>query len=699
MSRSYGGLDRFRLAAALLVVAIHLSPLSSVNETADFLLTRVLARVAVPFFLCVSGFFLLRERRSLKRPLLRLGLLYLLGTLVYLPFSPSLKTPSPLGLLRDLLVDGTFYHLWYFPAAIVGLLLARLLLRLPKPWLSLGAALLLYLTGLLGDSYYGLGALRGFFEVLFRFSSYTRNGLFFAPLFLLMGAWMARRKRLPLKIALPGLALSLLLMAAEALTLRAASLQRHDSMYLLLPLCVYFLFQCLLACPAPGSRTLRSVSLLLYLLHPMVLLFLRGFARAAGLWDPLIENSLIRYSAVSLLSLLAALLPVWLLRRREPLRDRAWLEIDLARLAHNTEVLRALLPSGCRLMAVLKANAYGHGDLEMAKALNRLGVRSFAVATAEEGIRLRRRRIRGEILVLGCTDPGRARQLHRYRLTQTAADPAHARALSAAGVSLKIHLAVDTGMHRLGTSSEDRETFLELFSLPSLKITGIYTHLCAADQLDPASRAYTLGQITRFRELLLWLEERGVPVPPTHVQSSYGLLNCPGLRCNYARIGIALYGAKSQPGETKTSADLRPVLSLRARVVMLRELRVGEHAGYGCAFTAERDTRLAVLPVGYADGIPRALSCGGGAVLLHGKRAPILGRVCMDQLLVDVTEIPEVQVGDTAILIGEQLPAEEVAQAAGTIANELLSRLGGRLERVYQSGKEPLFQKIGNLFY
>lgn len=368
--------------------------------------------------------------------------------------------------------------------------------------------------------------------------------------------------------------------------------------------------------------------------------------------------------------------------------DRAWAEIHLANLSHNVKVLRNVLPQGCELMAVVKANAYGHGDVETARYLNKIGVSSFAVATIEEGIRLRSYGIKGDILILGYTDPGRVPELVRYRLSQTVVDYKHAKQLNAFRQEISAHVKIDTGMHRLGESCSNMAEIESIFQCHNLKVCGIYTHLCAADSMQEDDIAFTKEQLNDFHSLLEQLKQHRIILPKIHIQSSYGILNYSEVECSYARIGIALYGVLSSPdNKTNIQPELRPVLSLKTRVVLIRQVAAGESIGYGRAFSASRNTRVAVLPIGYADGVPRSLSCGKAEVLLHGRRAQIIGRICMDQLMIDITDIRDVKCGDIATLIGEDgsgiITAEEVAAAAGTITNELLSRLGERLERVY----------------
>lgn len=701
-SRRSGGLDAFKIPAALLVVAIHVSPLASFSLAGDFFLTRVLARVAVPFFFMVTGQFVLgpvlagrASPRLLWRQSKKILALYGIAILLYLPiglYAGHYQNLRPLDWLRLLLFDGTFYHLWYFPACVMGLWVVFLLSRVLGGKGLLAAAGGLYLIALLGDSYYGLTAalpsLANVYEAGFHLFSYTRNGLFMAPLFLLLGARLGGcpGKGAPAKDAL-GLVLAFGLMSTEAFTLRHFALQRHDSIYLLLPVVMVFLYRLLLAWPVRPPACLPDLSTWIYLLHPAMVVVVRGGAKVTGLTGLLVENSLVHYLAVCLLSCLAAAVILWgkgRLRPPRPRRDRAWITLDRAALAHNRAALEALLPPGCRLMPAVKANAYGHGALPIARELASQGIDAFCVACLAEGIQLRRGGIRGEILLLGYTPPDQFPLLRRYKLTQTVVDFPYAQQLNAFGKPLAVHLAVDTGMHRLGIPAAHLGEIAQVFALPHLRVTGLYTHLCTADGAGPEAQGCVQRQREAFRQLLEGLKNQGIPLPKVHLLASHGLLNYPDCGGDWARVGIALYGLLSAPEDRNDAGpDLRPVLSLRARVATVRTLPPGAGAGYGLAFTARRPTRLAVLTIGYADGLPRCLE--GGCVLLHGRRAPIVGRLCMDQTLVDVTDLPAVQAGDTAVVIGtdgqETISAMEVAQRCGTITNELLSRLGPRLER------------------
>ena len=239
-------------------------------------------------------------------------------------------------------------------------------------------------------------------------------------------------------------------------------------------------------------------------------------------------------------------------------------------------------------------------------------------------------------------------------------------------------------MHRLGLPAGDRSAIARMYRLKNLRIDGVFSHLCVSDSLKKEDMDATLEQLTLFYDTLDWMRTQNLSPGRVHIQASYGVLNLPPQPCAWARAGIALYGVYSSLSPVQRRLDLKPVLSLRARVASVRTLRPVERAGYGLAFQARQETRLAVVTIGYADGLPRQLPQQGGRVLIRGTFCPMAGRMCMDQLLVDVTALPDVQAGDVVTLIGrdgaQELRAEELAARCGTITNELLSRLGRRLE-------------------
>ncbi|MFC4601070.1 serine racemase VanT catalytic subunit [Cohnella hongkongensis] len=379
--------------------------------------------------------------------------------------------------------------------------------------------------------------------------------------------------------------------------------------------------------------------------------------------------------------------PLRLRQRPAPAKARAWVEVDLDRLAHNLGQLRSAAPGGTEIMAVVKANAYGHGGFRVAKRLYEEGVRSFAVAEVEEAIELRRRGIRGEVLVLGYTPTHRLADIVRYDLTQTAVDADDAERLQAYGAPLKIQVKIDTGMRRLGESFDKPERILSMYRHDRLLVTGTYSHLASSDRPE-SEAAFTRLQFRRFEEAVSRVREAGFDPGRLHIQSSYGLLNYDFPGMDIVRAGIALYGLLSREEDrTRKAVDLLPALSLKTTVILVKQVREGEGIGYGGAFVAERDSVIATLSIGYADGIARELSERGGCVLIRGRKVRIVGAVCMDQMLADVTDVEGVSQGDTATLIGEdgwhRLTAGEMARRAGTISNEIVSSIGSRIKRIY----------------
>lgn len=687
--KTFPALDLFRLVAIVFIVMNHTSPLSDYNVTLDFWLTRILARITVPFFLMTTGYFLARGSwKQTGRQLKKLCLLYGIAILLYLPLNLYAGGfPSLVTFLKKLLMDGTFYHLWYFPAAILGIVIASGLSRFGMR-IALSAAVLLYLIGLGGDSYYGLVSkaplVHELYNGIFTFCDYTRSGLFYAPLFLLLGAagwiWSCRT-------ALAGLLASLIAMSAEGLWLHSVEVQRHDSMYLMLPFCMVCLFSLLLSVNQGECKKARMFSTIVYVIHPFCIVLVRGAAKVLHLEQLFIENSLFHFASVLALSALLSFICLARPKRKPHPTARAWREIDLAALKHNAKVLKADLAPKTELMAVVKADAYGHGAIMVARSLQKNGVNAFAVACLAEGIALRKAGVHGTILILGYTDPEQAPLLVRWYLTQTVVDSAHGRALAARARHIHVHLALDTGMHRLGIPAEAWDEILEMFCLPSLVIDGVFSHLCVSDSLEAQDMAYTQKQLNLFYDTIAHLRSAGYDPGKVHVQASYGIWNLPAQCCDYARVGIALYGVYSDNTPVRHQLELYPVLSLRARVATIRPLKAGDFAGYGRAYQAGQSQKLAVVTIGYADGLPRDLPRCGGEVLIRGHRCPMVGRMCMDQLLVDISKLPEVCPGDVVTLIGQDggqiIHGEDLARCCGTITNEILSRMGTRLPMIH----------------
>ena len=367
---------------------------------------------------------------------------------------------------------------------------------------------------------------------------------------------------------------------------------------------------------------------------------------------------------------------------------RTWAEISLPNVEHNYRALRALLPEGCRFLGVVKADAYGHGAVPVARKLEELGAEYLAVACLAEARELREAGVLTPILLLGYTPTDCAEELLRYGLTQTVYDLESARAFSAAaqaaGRRLRIHVKADTGMSRLGWlcneghRTEAADAIAAVCALPGLEAEGIYTHFANAD----GDEAYTMGQFTRCLELLSELEGRGITFPIRHCAASAAVLKYPCTHLDMVRPGVALYGHYPDPScEGLDGVGLRPVMALKTRVASVKAVPAGTPVSYGCTHVLERDAELAALTVGYADGLPRLCS-DRLEVLIRGQRAPIVGRVCMDMCMADATGLGAAP-GDEVELFGEHLPVEDAAALAGTIQYELLCAVSPRVPREY----------------
>lgn len=351
-----------------------------------------------------------------------------------------------------------------------------------------------------------------------------------------------------------------------------------------------------------------------------------------------------------------------------------WARVDLAAIRHNVEELsRAIAPS--RLCAVVKADAYGHGDVPVAEAALEAGVETLAVALVEEGVRLREAGIEAPILVLSEPPVAAAAELLRWNLTPSAYTVEFLEALaSAAAVPVDVHLKLDTGMHRVGASVGQLADLLDAIR-PPLRLAALWTHFAVADE-DPD---FTRVQIERFREAV---GDRQIPV---HLANTAGGLLFPEARGSMVRAGLGIYGLHPCP-ETRPLVDLRPALSVMSRVSYVRQLPAGSRPSYGRRRELPADATVVTVPIGYADGLPRLLSARGGEVLVGGRRHPIAGTVTMDQIVVDVGDTP-VAVGDEVVLIGRQgeeaISADEWARLVGTISYEVVCAIGPRVPRKY----------------
>ena len=376
--------------------------------------------------------------------------------------------------------------------------------------------------------------------------------------------------------------------------------------------------------------------------------------------------------------------------RKEDLK-RAWAEISLPRLRRNVEKCRSLLPEGVEMMCVAKANCYGHGIENIIPCLeNDCGADWFAVSNLVEAIELRDLGVAGEILILGYTPPKNAPELIEYDIIQAVTETEYAEKLSREspkGERVRCHLAVDTGMTRIGIRGVTKDLADEaekIFRLPGLEVEGIFTHLAVADSEEKEDIDYTNAQIEALWELKKELNRRLIIVGKVHFLNSAGAAYHRDPRSDFARFGIMLYGLRPN-GARELPVSLEPVMELKAAVSQIKRVEAGTDISYGRTFKTDRETSVAVVTIGYADGYPRQLS-GRAEVLIRGQRAKVLGRICMDQLMIDVTDIPDAREGDVVTLFGrnggEEITADEIAEKIGTIGYEIVCGISPRVPRV-----------------
>ena len=372
---------------------------------------------------------------------------------------------------------------------------------------------------------------------------------------------------------------------------------------------------------------------------------------------------------------------------------RTWVEINLDALECNFDAVREELPENMKILAVVKANAYGHGAIGVAKFLEDKAD-YLAVAATDEALELRKNGVNCPILILGHIPYGDYDNIVKFNITPTISDFYEAELLSKAavkaGVTAPLHIAVDTGMNRIGflVNAESVKEIKEINSLPNIKIEGVFSHFAAADISD---KTYTRKQVEKFDQFMKTLSAEGVNAPIKHLYNSAAIADLEK-KYDMVRQGIILYGLRpSDEVEFNNIKVPQPVMSMKTRVVQVKTLPAGECISYGCTYTTENETKVATLCAGYADGVTRVLS-NNGEVLIRGKRAKIIGRVCMDQFMVDVTDIPDVEAGDTATIFGtdgeQTISVDEIAKKANTINYEIICNINSRVTRVYmKNGK------------
>lgn len=362
---------------------------------------------------------------------------------------------------------------------------------------------------------------------------------------------------------------------------------------------------------------------------------------------------------------------------------RSWIEVDLAQLAKNIELCRASFPADAKVMAIIKADAYGHGDAQIAKELSRLGISFFGVSNIDEAIVLRQSGVSGEILILGYTPIEMIPELLQYDIAQAILSEEYAEKVFSCSNQIKCHIAIDTGMNRIGIKAENEERCAGIVRQYSKRcqFMGIFTHLSSADSDTPDDVAFTQKQLARF-------ERVAELVADLHPQYVHCLNSAGGLsyatECRYnqlVRLGIIMYGLKPS-SNIHLPQGIRPILSWKTVVSMVKEIDKGEAVGYGRSFVATQKMKIATLPTGYADGYPRGLS-NGGSVFVNGKKAPVIGKICMDQMMIDVTHIDNVAMGDEVTLLDQQYTADDMAQCIGTIGYEIVCGISKRVPRIY----------------
>ncbi len=384
-----------------------------------------------------------------------------------------------------------------------------------------------------------------------------------------------------------------------------------------------------------------------------------------------------------------------------PKQKRTWAEVDLSAARFNYETVRAQVRRYAKVCCVIKANAYGHGAVRLARLYAELGADYFAVANVEEALVLREAQINTPILVLGYTDPECADILAGENISQCVFSEEYAQRLSdaacKAGVSVKVHIKVDTGMRRLGFKCCDGyfdiDAIERAYKMESLIPEGIFTHFASADEGD-GGMGYTQKQFERFTYTVEKLRERGCKFLIRHCANSAAVFEYEHMHLDMVRAGIVLYGVLPS-AKLKNKPMLRPVMYLKTVISHIKTINAGEGVSYGRDYIASKSVRLATLPIGYADGLMRSSSKNGIVVEVRGKHAPVIGRICMDQCMIDVTDIPEAQIGSEVTVYGDgECSVNRVAEINGTINYEVLSSLGARVPRIYITEESSEDNKI-----
>lgn len=377
------------------------------------------------------------------------------------------------------------------------------------------------------------------------------------------------------------------------------------------------------------------------------------------------------------------------------MEKRTWAEVDLDAIAHNMREIRRITNKNAQIMAVVKADAYGHGFMETAKTLLENGADRLAVAVLQEGKQLRSRGVDVPILILGASGPEDAEDIINFDITPNVFDYEFAKALSYTAEKkekvTKVHIKLDTGMSRIGFVVDDGDNeeiineILKVSRLPYIEIEGIFSHFATSDESD---RQYTLLQFERFMRVVKALEERGLHIPIKHICNSAGIMMYPEMHLDMVRPGVILYGMYPSNEVDKSRLDLIPAMTLKSSITLVKEVEPGRGVSYGKEYITDSITKIATVPIGYADGYLRKIA-KKGRMLVNGVKVPIIGRICMDQCMIDVTNVHNIDRGDEAIIFGrEGITIDDLAGWLETINYEVACVIGKRIPRIYtRNGK------------
>ena len=369
-------------------------------------------------------------------------------------------------------------------------------------------------------------------------------------------------------------------------------------------------------------------------------------------------------------------------------KERSWIEINTKNLEYNINQIKQIIPKTTQIMAVVKANAYGHDSIIISKKLQEIGINDFAVATLPEAIKLRENNITGNILILGYTELEELQKVIDNNIMQTIVDNDYAKSVLKANLQgkLKCHVKINTGMNRIGEFYDDFAALSEIYQNPALQIEGTFTHLCVSDSDKIEDIKFTKEQINRFDKAIEFIKNQGLNPGKLHTQASYGTINYTNCKYDYVRMGILMYGINaSYDCYNKYNVDFKPVMAVKSKVTSIKYINPEETVSYGRTFKANNKIKIASVGIGYADGVPRALS-NILIVKINNKKYHQIGRICMDQLMIEINDENPIAIGDEVILIdpneSKDLTLEDWAKLTNTITDEIICQFTTRLKRI-----------------